>query len=89
MEYDGIAQGGTGDAKGLGSVHEEVRPFAKAALRPGGVKSGGGAVMEPMIVEEAGPEQYGRSSRKASRYYTGAGWANRFTSRFSQIGVAK
>lgn len=62
---------------------EDVQPLASAAVKPAG------AVMEPMVVEEGGQEVFTRGSRKASRYYTGSNWAKWFSSRFSQIGVAK
>lgn len=60
----------------------EVQPLAKAAVKPAG------AVMKPMVVEEAGREVFTRRSTKG-RYYTGSNWANRLTARFSQIGVAR
>lgn len=73
------------DAKPLpaynGEFAKEQEPIAapsKVAMKP--------AVMEPMVVEEAGNDSgFRRSTKKASRYYRGLG--ARF-SRMSQIGRA-
>lgn len=60
---------------------DTLSPLTKAA-----VKLRGSAMMEPMVVEEAGEgSAYQRNSRKASRYY--GGLSARF-SRFSHIGRA-
>lgn len=58
--------------------HITIVPPSKAALKP--------AMMEPMVVEEAGDDAgFKRGTKKSSRYYSTLG--KRF-SKFSQIGRA-
>lgn len=72
------------EAKGK---REELQALPRVAEKPAGA---GVVVMEPMVVEEGSQLQDlpARSSRKQSRYYTGASWAGRLGTRFSQIGRA-